>query len=583
MNIFFKSPKINISILSKFKIGTKLIFLNSIMILSILLVGAIGYYYNNKSANNSNTIYAYMQPIQHMMDIQNHSKEIEENLMEMITTQDKAKFDKLSNNIFELNSAITKIMNEYEKKGLDSFEQKTMTLMNKNISISNDNINKCIGVLKKGNADQAYNLFESNRVFLKAFQTNVKNLTTYDIGLADNVNNQNRKSAQTAGFMLVIIFVSATLLSIFLGLTIAASIVNPLGKATKLINKTSELDLVDDPSFGYLLKNKDEIGTMVTAMANMRKALKYMAENIASISNKLTSHSQKLNSSTEENSQTISQVVATINEIAEANNSQSEAVTNTNERIVNVACKIDEMNSAMEESVGNASNSLEMVLLGQKAVDITVNQIKKNVRISQEVGESVDVLGGMIEKVGGIVNFITSIAGQTNLLALNAAIEAARAGEAGKGFAVVSDEIRKLAEGTANAAKEITSIIKDTIEKSRNVSESMQKVAATVDAQQESINNTQSAFENIKQSVERIVDKIRQSATMLKDIDGISKDISAQTQDMAAVSQQSAASMEEISASSEEQLASVEMTAQAAGELFRMAEELKLEICKFKT
>ncbi|MDP4183023.1 MAG: methyl-accepting chemotaxis protein, partial [Bacillota bacterium] len=230
----------------------------------------------------------------------------------------------------------------------------------------------------------------------------------------------------------------------------------------------------------------------------------------------------------------------------------------------------------------NAGKSLKMVELGQNAVDLAIERMNENFQITKEVGNSVNDLGEMVAKVESIVDVITSITEQTNLLALNAAIEAARAGEAGKGFAVVSEEIRKLAEGSSSAAKEITTIIRETTEKNKQASENMALSRITVDAQVTAVNNTKEAFDKIKLSVEDIVKGSQQSSEMLKDIDSRSKEIANHTQDMAAVAQESAASSQEISASGQEQLASIEMIANSASGLSKMAEELTKEVKKFK-
>lgn len=378
--------------------------------------------------------------------------------------------------------------------------------------------------------------------------------------------------------MAVAAFAVAAVISFFWGKRVA----KPILTVAKLINKTSRLDLTDDTAHNSLLKNKDETGIIAKEIFELRNILREMTGRLIAVSNSLMTHSEELSRSSDENVKTINQIVTTITEIAEGNSSQAEMINRTNTKIVDVVKTVGDLNSATAENANNSAASLEMISEGQNAVNLQSERMKENVEVAGEVSASVSELSAMVEKVGNIVGVITSIAEQTNLLALNAAIEAARAGEAGKGFAVVSDEIRKLAEGSSSAAKEITQIIAETTEKSRQAVENMGKARQIVVAQEEALDITKTAFGKIELAVGDIAGRVRQSAEMLQRIDGMSQEISNQSQDMAAVAEQSAASTEEISASSQEQLASIEMIAKSAGDLFAMAEDLDREIKRFR-
>jgi len=321
---------------------------------------------------------------------------------------------------------------------------------------------------------------------------------------------------------------------------------------------------------------------MAVALLNMIKALRDISSSIITTSKNLSAHADKLNSETDSNSKMINQIVISINEIAQGNSSQAEMINNTNSTISDVVKTIADVNRSTSESAQSAVVSLENISEGQNAVDLLTQRINENTLISNKVGTSVKELSEMIGKVGYIVDLITSIASQTNLLALNAAIEAARAGEAGRGFSVVADEIRKLAEETSSATKEITRIIRDTTKTSEITVVNIENAGLILTAQEEALSVTKEAFNKIKLSVEEISSKTQFSSKILKEINVKSKEIGDQSQDMAAVAEQSAASTEEIAASSEEQLASMEMLAQTSYELSQIAEVLSIEMSKFK-
>ncbi len=571
-------------VLNKIPIRSKLFFLISIMSAAILIVGFIGYRSSNDMADSLKSMYNQnIISIKALTDIRQQTRANYANMLKLAVTTSREMKKEIIADIDKRNATLNNDLKEYEKTNLDSFEKKNLDLMKDKLDKWQTISKSLIDLADSGKADEAIGLSLAlgDKIFDDA-QNTIKALHDYNITEADNVYKREKNEADAAILTEMLIILAAFLICAVLAVLITRSITSPLKKVTELIKKTSELNLIDDPSYNSLLKNRDETGAMVRSVAEMRQALRNLVRNISAISGDLTQNAGELNVSADENTKTVNQVVTAINEIAEANGHQAETINKASGTLNHIVENITGLNEDTAENAKIADESKKAIIEGQKAVDITLERMKENVDIAVEVADSVNELSTSIGRVGEITEVINSISDQTNMLALNAAIEAARAGEAGKGFAVVAEEIRKLADGSSKAAQEIAVIVRDTIDKNSFASENMNKAKEIVANQNQAVINTKEAFLRMETLLDNIAARTMSAAKMLSEITDHSKALSVHTQDMAAVAEQSAASSEEISASSEEQLAAIETIAKAASDLSGMAIDLNKEIGAFK-
>jgi methyl-accepting chemotaxis protein len=330
----------------------------------------------------------------------------------------------------------------------------------------------------------------------------------------------------------------AILVMVGIAVLIAGFIAKPLVKLSQAAEAIAGGDLTVKAGTGR--DSNDEIGTLANSFEKMVQNLKAMIARVQGTSDKLASHSQELASSSEEVSATVEEVASTTNEVAATSGQGAENAENA-------AKESEQVQQVAEE--------------GNKAVQETVEKMQAISQSSQTIANAVKNLGEQSNQIGQIINTITNIADQTNLLALNAAIEAARAGEHGKGFAVVAEEVRKLAEQSGEAAKEITALIE-------KIQVGVGEAVTAIDNGVAEVEGGVQVAHNAGASLEQIIKAVEKNTAVI--------------QDVAAGSHQANEGMQQLSASNQQITSTVQQISSAAQELAGIAGELQNEVVKFK-
>jgi methyl-accepting chemotaxis protein len=202
------------------------------------------------------------------------------------------------------------------------------------------------------------------------------------------------------------------------------------------------------------------------------------------------------------------------------------------ERATSTATAMEEMNATVLEVARSASEaalsaeeSRSTAGLGSSKVVELVTTIKDVVQQTENLKNSLNVLGSHAEGIGRIMGVINDIADQTNLLALNAAIEAARAGDAGRGFAVVADEVRKLAEKTMQATKEVETVVRDIQSSSQINISGMEQTSEVVRTSTTLAEEAGRSLEQIVRTIEMTSDQVRSIATASEEQSASSEEI----------------------------------------------------------
>jgi len=269
--------------------------------------------------------------------------------------------------------------------------------------------------------------------------------------------------------------------------------------------------------------SSDELGQMANALNTMRSSFIELITSLQKSSGDLNESSKQLSVQAQHTSAGASETAATVGEISSS---------------------IEQVSQNAQELAETSGEVSKQAMHGSEGMERLADQMGTIAVSSNQASEVVESLSGTLNQVGQIVDIITSIADQTNLLALNAAIEAARAGEQGRSFAVVAEEVRKLAEQSASAAKDIGQLIHKIEDESKEAVDAMSESSKNVLEGVGIIEDVGDRFKGIIESVENLVGQIQSVAAA-------TEQVSAGTQEVAATTEEQTAAMEEISAATE--------------------------------
>jgi len=275
-------------------------------------------------------------------------------------------------------------------------------------------------------------------------------------------------------------------------------------------------------------------------------------------------------------------VAASIDHVMQGAEIQVKAVNDVSAVVEKISASIEELATAANGMGEVADKAALATDNGRSSVDKATNQMNSMVKAARQAQQASRELEAGSKQIGEIVDLISSIAGQTNLLALNAAIEAARAGEQGRGFAVVAEEVRKLAEQSERAARQITILIQKNDRNIGNVVGSIDAAILNVDQGVNMVLSTGEEFEKISDFVNGVVSQVKGISTSLDQLSAGSQHIVLSVNDVEKTCKDTAGEVQNVSAAIEEQTAAMEEIASSCRSLSDLAEKLKGQVEIFK-
>ncbi len=382
----------------------------------------------------------------------------------------------------------------------------------------------------------------------------------------------------------LLVFLLLTIISVLLAVTFGTFLYRSIRKNTYLIN-SSILDIANaggDLTRRVHVRTNDEFAQiagntniLIESIASLVKRVLVLAENVSA-------SGQELMASADETSHTIQSIADTTNEIAAGSEQTMKSMTLAVQKM-NLLEESARYLSEDARQVQSATDNMKQAALeGGQSVRHSSTVMMAIEETMANTTETVEALGKKSNDITSIIRTITDIAGQTNLLALNAAIEAARAGEHGRGFAVVAAEVRKLAEQSQNAAKEVTGIVSSIQQEVKSIVKQNHDGVQNVIRGVEVANETNLSLEKIMQqtndtvqTIDKMVSQIEQTliysqevASSFIEVNQIAESTASHSETSAAAAEQGSAAMQEINAS--------------AVELSEQAEQLRSVVNEFK-
>lgn len=325
---------------------------------------------------------------------------------------------------------------------------------------------------------------------------------------------------------------------------IGNSITKPIIDTVRHSGKIAKLDISSDVDKKYLAK-KDEIGILSRALQSIADSIRNIVKDIS-------------------------------------NSSEQASFTDEGSQKANILGEVIEKNQDYLRSLNSATEKVSEVLAkGLKEIEYLSVKTEENNVASKEIHEVIIKTNESSNRISQASNVIASIAAQTNLLSLNAAIEAARAGEAGRGFAVVSEEIRKLADQSAAATKDIDDMVRDLQRNSQDAVKTIEEMTIIIKEQTESVKNNKNSYLAIEEAIKVTEKAVKELNVSSEEMEKMKIQILGTLQNLSAIAEENAAATEEVTASMEEQTASVEEVANSSEALAVLAQDLQIVIKKF--
>jgi methyl-accepting chemotaxis protein len=534
------------------KLRTKLISAFCVVALVASIIGAVGVVQIHEMRDADALMYNAMTvPISDLGDIRSDIQGTAANVYALLLSTNPQEDQKLVDKIDQMGGQIDQNMNQFEKTII---AQSIRDAFADFVGCRKEylpKLNRILELAKANKKQEAYAYAKAEAAPVRQkMAAALEKLVALKEGRAKETVENNAAMASSATTTTFVVLGIGIALALAMGVTLARVIGGPV----KTLAEQAGIIASGDLTVKVEHDSSDEIGQLAEAFKQMVNSLRETLTQVGEASSAVASASNEISSSTEQMAAGAQEQTSQAGEVASA---------------------VEEMTKTIVENSKNASSTADTAKdarvaaeQGGTVVEETVTGMKRIAEVVKQSAGTVQELGKSSDQIGEIIGVIDDIADQTNLLALNAAIEAARAGEQGRGFAVVADEVRKLAERTSKATKEIAGMIRKIQGETKGAVASMEEGTKQVDEGIKLADRAGNSLHVIVDISQKVTDMVAQ--------------IAAASEEQSSASEQISKNVEAISAVTGETAQGVQQIARAAEDLNRLTENMQQIIGRFR-